>query len=334
VGGHRKSPRRMQPPPLVLALGGNSISRRDDEPSVGAQFERARETCELLVPLIASAKWRVVITHGNGPQVGNILLRSDLAAEAGELPRIPVDAAVADTQGAMGYMLQQSLAGALWESGLRVPVVTVVTQVIVDEDDPAFAAPAKPIGRFYPPGAVAALERHGWVMTEQDGGWRRVVPSPMPREIVEEDVVGELLDAGVVVIACGGGGIPVVMSESGRLRGVEAVVDKDHASSLLASHVGAPVFVMLTDVDRIAVDRGTDRERRLDEVDVDELAAYEQQGHFPAGSMGPKVRAAIDFVARGGARAIVTAPERVEDALAGRAGTHVVASRAEAAATR
>jgi carbamate kinase len=314
-------------PILVVALGGNAITRPTDEPSVDAQFSRTRETAELLVPIIEKGEHRLVITHGNGPQVGNILLRSDIAEEAGVLPRLPLDSAVADTQGAMGYMIQQCLSNALWESGIRIPVVTVVTQVIVDEEDPAFRDPAKPIGRYYRDDQVDRLQRdHGWTMKPDPGGrgWRRVVPSPAPREIVEEDVVSELLGEGVIVIACGGGGIPVVTAEGGALKGTEAVIDKDLASALLANHIGANTFAIATEVEYVYVEFGTPRQRQLDEVDVDTLLALRDAGHFPAGSMGPKVQAVVDFVTRGGDGAIITSPEALELALKGGTGTHVM----------
>jgi carbamate kinase len=319
-------------PVLVVALGGNAITRADDEPSVKAQFARTRATMDELMPVIASGDWRVVVTHGNGPQVGNILLRSDLAAEAGELPRLPIDSAVADTQGAMGYMIGQCLANELWESGLQAPVATIVTQVIVDEDDPAFLDPSKPVGRFYPGAEVDDLRRHGWTLKEdpQGRGFRRVVPSPAPLEIVEEPVIRALLDSGVIVIACGGGGVPVRADEAGALTGVEAVIDKDLASSLLATQVRASALAILTDVDRVYLDYGTPDERALDEVDAATLKRLHEQGHFPSGSMGPKVEAVVGFVERGGKRAIITSPERLADALEGRAGTHVTA-HAEAA---
>jgi carbamate kinase len=313
-------------PILVLALGGNAITRPGDEPSVAAQFARTRETAELVVPIIESGEYRLVLTHGNGPQVGNILLRSDVAAEAGVLPPLPIDSAVADTQGAMGYMIQQCLANALWESGIRIPVVTVVTQVIVDEDDPAFGEPSKPIGRYYSDEETTALRReHGWTMKRAPGGrgWRRVVPSPRPREIVEEDIVSELLDEGVIVIACGGGGIPVVAGRGGSLEGVDAVVDKDLASALLARRIGAKLFVIATDVEHVYVNYGAENQRRLDEVDTETLTRLYEDGHFPAGSMGPKVEAVIDFVARDGEHAIITSPEAVEAALMGKTGTRV-----------
>ena len=319
------SPADTDVPVLVIALGGNAITRPGDEPSVEAQFRRTRATVDDLMPVIASGRWRLVVTHGNGPQVGNILLRSDLAAEAGELPRLPVDIAVADTQGGMGYMIQQCLAGALWESGIQSPVATVITQVIVDDDDPAFRDPSKPIGRFYPDDQVEGLRRHGWTMKQdpQGRGWRRVVASPRPVEIVEEPVVRRLVGDGVIVVACGGGGIPVRADEAGTLTGADAVIDKDLASSLLATAVGASTLAILTEVDRVYVDFGRPEQRPLDAVDVAALKLLAADGHFPPGSMGPKIEAVIGFIERGGERAIITSAERLENALAGDAGTQV-----------
>jgi carbamate kinase len=315
----------MNRPVLVLALGGNAISRAGDEPSVGAQFRRMREAVEGLVGVIRSGAWRLVITHGNGPQVGNIMLRSDLAAEAGALPPIPMDAAVADTQGAMGYMIGQCLGNALWESGLQQPVATVVTQIIVDENDPAFSDPTKPVGRLYPHDAVEDLRGRGWSVKAdpQGGGWRRVVPSPEPLEIVEVAVVAELLQEGVIVIACGGGGIPVASSPTGALHGVEAVIDKDMASGLLASHLKADTLAILTDVDRVYLHFGTEHQLGLGDIDVGSLRRRSAEGHFAAGSMGPKVEAAARFVERGGSRAIITDTTHFEEALGGSTGTHI-----------
>jgi carbamate kinase len=321
-------------PILVVALGGNAITRPDDEPSVGAQFSRTRATAELLVPIIASGRYRLVITHGNGPQVGNILLRSDVAEEAGVLPRLPIDSAVADTQGAMGYMIQQCISNALWESGIRIPAVTVVTQVIVDEDDPAFSNPTKPVGRFYPEDEAEQVKRvHGWTMKEdsQGRGSRRVVPSPIPQEIVEQDIISELLDQGVIVIACGGGGIPVVTAEGGSLQGTEAVIDKDLASALLANNVGAKTFAIATEVENVFIDYGSSSQRALESVGVDELSTYLSDGQFPSGSMGPKVQAVIGYLERGGERAIITSPDALERALDGLAGTQITSARPAAA---
>jgi carbamate kinase len=324
-------------PVLVIALGGNAITRADDDLSVGAQFARTKETAELLVPVIASGRYRVLITHGNGPQVGNILLRSDITAEAGLLPRLPIDSAVADTQGAMGYMIQQCLANALWESGIRMPVVTLVTQVIVDESDPAFADPSKPIGRFYRDEETHELiEVHGWTMKRDSAGkgWRRVVPSPEPVEIVELDIIRELLDERVIVIAAGGGGVPVIAGEGGALHGTEAVIDKDLASSLLATGLGAPIFAVGTDVERVSIDFKLPTQRDLDRVDIATLRRYQTEGHFPPGSMGPKIEAAIRFLENGGETAIITSPEALEKALDGRAGTHVSPTLPAGAAVR
>jgi carbamate kinase len=313
-------------PILVVALGGNAITRPGDPPSVAAQFSRTRETAEWLVPIIESGRYRLVITHGNGPQVGNILVRSDVAEAAGVLPRLPIDSAVADTQGAMGYMIQQCLSNALWESGLRIPVVTIVTQVIVDEDDPAFSDPTKPVGRFYPDEEVGPLRaERKWTMKKdpQGRGWRRVVPSPTPREIVEEDAVTELLDRGVIVIACGGGGVPVVAGEGGSLHGIDAVIDKDLASSLLASDIGARTFAIVTEVEHVYIDYKSPGERALGAIDVEELREHHAHGYFPSGSMGPKVEAVIGFLERGGATAVITSPEALEAALEGKIGTRV-----------
>jgi len=317
-------------PVLLVALGGNAISRSGDEPSVAAQFGRTRETADTLLPIIESGRYRLVITHGNGPQVGNILLRADLAAEEGVLPPLPIDAAVADTQGAMGYMIQQCLSNALWESGIRIPVVTVVTQVIVDENDGAFANPTKPIGRYYRAGeADRLMDEHGWAMREdpQGRGWRRVVASPQPREIVEQDIVRELLDSGVIVIACGGGGVPVVAGAGGSLHGVDAVIDKDLASSLLATHIDAETFAIATEVERVYLNYGKPDQTEMKEVDVDRLRTYQRQGQFPAGSMGPKIEAVIGFLERGGPRAIITSPEALQRSLEGHAGTHITMAR-------
>jgi carbamate kinase len=266
--------------------------------------------------------------------VGNIMLRSDLAAESGELPPLPLHAAVADTQGAMGYMIQQCLSNALWESGMQVPVVTVVTQVIVDENDDAFSQPTKPIGAFYAEDRLDELRKRDWVLMQdpQGRGWRRVVASPEPLEIVEAPVVRTLLQTGMIVIACGGGGIPVVAGEAGSLLGVDAVIDKDLASALLAKSLHAAVFVVLTDVERVCLDYGTDHEEGIDVISTSALRRHHRRGQFPAGSMGPKVAAALSFVESEGGRSIITSPECLADALSGRAGTHVVSNPQDHAA--
>jgi len=266
----------------------------------------------------------VVITHGNGPQVGFILLRSELASHV--LHTVPLDSCGADTQGAIGYMIQQSLYNEFLKRGMRKQAVTVVTQVVVDKDDPAFQNPTKPIGPFYTEEEAKRLAaERGWVVKDDAGrGWRRVVPSPIPQEIVEQEAIKALIEQGFVVIGVGGGGIPVVRQEDGSLRGVEAVIDKDYASSLLASGIGADLFLISTAVEKVALNYGQPNQVWLDRMTVAEAKRYLAEGHFPPGSMGPKIEAIIQFLERGGKEAIITSPENIERALAGETGTRIV----------
>ena len=307
--------------PVVVALGGNAISPPGSRSPIPAQYERTLETAHHLVHLAARP---LVVTHGNGPQVGNVLLRSDLAAHL--LPRLPLDTCVADTQGGMGFMLQQCLDNAFRQAGVRRPTVTVVTRTVVAFDDPAFRRPSKPIGNFYDEAeARRRMAADGWAMEEDAGrGWRRVVPSPEPREIVEERAIRALLESGATVIAAGGGGVPVVRQADGSLVGVEAVIDKDLASALLAGNLGAEVLLILTGVEHVALDFGRPTRRDLHEVTAAELAAHADAGQFAAGSMLPKVRAAVRFLELGGRRAVITTAELSEKALAGEIGTQVV----------
>jgi carbamate kinase len=308
--------------PVVVALGGNAISPPGGRNPIPAQFERTRETAYHLVHLTERP---LVVTHGNGPQVGNVLLRSDLAAHV--LPRLPLDTCVADTQGGMGFMIQQCLDNAFCKAGVRRPTVTVVTRTVVAFDDPAFQHPSKPIGNFYGEAeARAHMAGDGWVMREDAGrGWRRVVPSPDPKEIVEERAIRALLATGAIVVAAGGGGIPVVRQADGTLTGVEAVIDKDLATALLAANLDAGVLLLLTGVEHVSLDFGRPTQRDLHEVGAAELAGYAAQGQFAAGSMLPKVQAVLRFLERGGWRAVITTPELSEKALAGEVGTQVVA---------
>ena len=305
---------------VVVALGGNAISPPGSASPIPAQYERTMETADHLAHLTDRP---LVVTHGNGPQVGNVLLRSDLAA--GLLPRLPLDTCVADTQGGMGFMLQQCLDNAFRQARVRRSTVTVVTRTLVDADDPAFGAPSKPIGNFYDEAeARRRMARHGWAMREDAGrGWRRVVPSPAPREILELPAIQALLDTGAVVVAAGGGGIPVVRRPDGALAGVEAVVDKDLASALLAAELGAEVLLILTGVEHVAVDFGRPAQRDLHELDAATLAGHVADGQFAPGSMLPKVQAVLRFLEDGGRRAIITTPELSEKALAGEIGTQV-----------
>jgi carbamate kinase len=306
--------------PVVVALGGNTISPPGSANPIPAQYERTMETAHHLTHLTARP---LVVTHGNGPQVGNVLLRSDLAA--GLLPRLPLDTCVADTQGGMGFMLQQCLDNAFRQAGMRRPTVTVVTRTVVELDDPAFRSPSKPIGNFYDEAEARRRMDTGWAMKEDAGrGWRRVVPSPAPREILELPAIEALLDTGAVVVAAGGGGIPVVRQADGSLVGVEAVVDKDLASALLAANLDAEVLLILTGVEHVAVDFGRPTQRDLHELRAGELAGHAAAGQFAPGSMLPKAQAALRFLEGGGRRVVITTPELSEKALAGEIGTQVI----------
>ncbi len=309
---------------LVVAVGGNALIRDEAHRSIPDQWERTRATCAHVVPLI-EAGWRVVLSHGNGPQVGFLLRRSDLARH--ELPGDPLDACDADTQGGIGYMLQQSLQNEFRRRGLARQALSVVTQVEVDPESPAFARPSKPIGAFLD--ADTARERaarEGWAVVEDAGrGWRRVVPSPEPLAIVELDAIRALVEAGYVVIAAGGGGIPVARDAAGELRGVEAVIDKDLASSLLASGLGAETLAIATSVERVCLDWGRPTQRPLDRLSVAQARRYLAEGHFGAGSMAPKIEAVARFIEAGGERAVITSPENLESALRGQSGTQVTA---------
>lgn len=309
---------------LLLSLGGNALIRPGEEGDIPQQVSRARETFRTLAPLIARHS-RVALVHGNGPQVGNELLRSEIAELEGGLFRLPLDVLVADCQGAMGYVLQRELGNALGEAGDSRPVATVVTQVEVDADDPAFARPSKPVGHFHSEEEARELrERSGWEMAEDAGrGWRRVVPSPRPVGIVELAALSALWNEGVLVVAGGGGGVPVVRTRSG-LDGWEAVVDKDRTTALLARALEPELLVMVTGVDAVRVGFGTPAERALQEASSSQLRELAAAGEFPAGSMGPKIEALVETVeAVEGCEALVTSPEALPEALAGNAGTRI-----------
>jgi len=310
-------------PVTVLAIGGNSLIRSKDRSSFADQLATTAETCRHIADIV-EAGHDVVVTHGNGPQVGFILIRSHLARN--RLPEIPLDACNAQTQAEVGYMIQQSLDNEFKTRGIAKPVVTVVTQVVVDAGDPAFQSPSKPVGPFYTKGEAARLERElGWVLREDAGrGFRRLVPSPRPIDVVEKPEVESLLSSGAVVVACGGGGIPVVR-DNGMLKGVAAVIDKDHASSLLAAKIGAERLVISTAVERVYLNYGQANQQPLGSVSVIEMQKHLAAKQFPSGSMGPKVEAALAFLGQGGHEVIITDPDHLADALAGRAGTHIMA---------
>jgi len=308
----------------VVAIGGNSLIKDKQHQTVADQYEAMRETTASIADMVAGG-WEVAITHGNGPQVGFILRRSELSRH--ELHEVPLDACGADSQGAIGYALQQNMRNHLLARGLDIPVATVVTQVEVSPDDPAWANPSKPIGSFMTED-VAAERRagEGWSVVEDAGrGWRRVVPSPEPLRIVEADVVRMLLDAGVIVITVGGGGIPVVREASGVLKGVDAVIDKDLASAMLATVIEAGLLVITTAVEKVALGWGTPEQRWVDRLTLAEAKAYLAEGtHFAAGSMAPKIQACINYLEEGGGEVLITDPAHLPAAIRGETGTRLV----------
>lgn len=307
----------------VIAIGGNSLIKDRMHQSVRDQYIAAQETCHHIAAMV-EAGWNVAIGHGNGPQVGFILRRSELAAH--ELHEVPLDVCGADSQGAIGYALQQNLQNDLARKGIARPVATVITQVEVAADDPAFEHPSKPIGSFMTEEqAKQRRERDGWAVVEDaNRGWRRVVSSPTPMRIVELDAVKTLLASGTIVIAVGGGGIPVVKDADGNLTGVAAVIDKDLAASLLATKLDAELLMISTAVEKVALDFGKPEQRWVDHLTLAEVKRYLAEGtHFAAGSMAPKMQAVVGYLERGGTKAIITSPENMERALAGQGGTAI-----------
>jgi carbamate kinase len=307
----------------VVAVGGNSLIKDKAHRTVPDQYEASAETMSHIAGMIESG-WDVVITHGNGPQVGFILRRAELALH--ELHPVPLDSCGADTQGAIGYMFQKALYNEFQRRGIQKQAATVVTQVLVDREDPAFENPSKPIGSFMDePTAIQRSEEDGWAVVEDAGrGWRRVVPSPIPIRIVEKDAIQSLINQGFVVVAVGGGGIPVVEGDHGELVGVEAVIDKDFASALLATDIDADLFLISTAVEKVALNFNKPNQQRLDRISLAEAKQYLTEGHFAKGSMEPKIRAIIDYLEAGGKEALVTNPENIERALAGETGTRIV----------
>ena len=309
-------------PIAVIAIGGNSLTRARERGTFEEQQSHARETCRGIAAILRQG-YRVVLTHGNGPQVGEALLRSELARDV--VPTQHLDVCDAETEGSIGYLLQQTLDNTLQDAGIPQKVVSIITQVIVDEKDPAFQKPDKPIGPFYRKEEAAEREEQlGWKMVEDSGrGWRRVVASPHPKRIYEVEAIQACLDAGFVVIAAGGGGIPVVR-QAGQLKGSEAVIDKDRCSALLATDLKAELLVFSTGVTHAYLHFGKENEKPLFHLTWEEAQTYLKQGEFAAGSMRPKVEAALQFLESGGQRAIITAPEYMAAALRGGAGTEIL----------
>ena len=308
---------------VVVALGGNAILQAREKGSSEEQFNNIEKTCRQVLEMVKKG-FKVVITHGNGPQVGNILIQNKKARDI--VPAMPLDVCGAESQGQIGYMIQQSLDNLFKEMSLPYSATTIVTQVIVDREDPAFIHPTKPIGPFYTEKEAKEFMKKTQEEWREDSGrgWRRVVPSPEPIEIVEKEAIKILLEKNIVVIACGGGGIPVIRKNR-RLQGVEAVIDKDLAAERLAFDIKADIFMMLTSVPKVAINFGKSSQKNLDRMNLSQAKKYLKEGHFPPGSMGPKVRAAIKFVEWSGKYAIICSTKQVLDALEGKAGTWIEA---------
>jgi carbamate kinase len=307
---------------IVIALGGNALAQPGEEGTITQQFKHTRESLGAVVEL-AREGWHIAIVHGNGPQVGNELIRNEQSRDI--VPPLPLGVLVAATEGWIGYMIQQSLQNALRRGGVQRQVVTMVTQVLVDPDDPELQRPTKPIGRTMDEATARSLaDEMGGEIAETKGGWRRVVPSPRPTEIVEREMIRALVGQGHLVIAAGGGGCPVYVHEKWGLEGIDAVVDKDRAAAILGRDIGADVLVILTDVDRVYLDFGTPRQRAIERLTVAEAEALLAGGELGSGSMAPKVEAAAEFVRRGGTRAIIARLDQGREAVAGQAGTEIV----------
>ena len=308
----------------VVAFGGNALLRSEDRGTQEEQIARAKQAARWLAEIVRHG-YKLIVVHGNGPQVGNILVQAEEAST--KIPPQSLDVCVAQTEGSMGFLLQQAIRNRLDGIGLAGDVATILTEVEVDPVDPAFKRPTKPIGPYFTRYRAEALERDlGWTMREESGrGWRHVVPSPRPLRILNIETIVHMLDGAAVVIAAGGGGIPVVRGRDGQWRGVEAVIDKDFSSSLLASELRAEMYVVLTGVAKVAIDFEKPTQRSVDRLTVSEAQRYLAEGQFPAGSMGPKIEAAIQFVTRSGGQVLITDVEHLRDALAGREGTVIVA---------
>jgi carbamate kinase len=310
-------------PIVLVAMGGHAFMQKGEKGTIEDHERNAERIASLLMTLVDRG-YHLVITHGNGPQVGNLLIQNEMGKD--EVPPMPLDVLVAMTEGSLGYILQQSLLNQLRNKQLRRYVVTVVTQVLVDENDPAFQDPSKPIGPFL---SKEEAERRrdalGWRVREDSGrGWRRLVPSPRPLKVIQRHMIRDTARAGHIVVACGGGGIPIKKEASGQYGGIEAVIDKDLTSSVLATDIGAALLVILTAVPQVYVNFGKPDQQALGAVTLEELERLQAEGHFPPGSMGPKIEAVMHYLREGGRRALITNPESLPLAIEGRAGTHFV----------
>jgi carbamate kinase len=310
-------------PIVLVAMGGHAFMQKGEKGTIDEHERNAAEIAGLLMTLVEK-EYQLVITHGNGPQVGTLLLQQECSRA--ETPSMPLDVLVAMTEGSLGYILQQNLLNQLRRRDVRRYVVTVVTQVLVDESDTAFKNPTKPIGPFLTQEeAERRRDQLGWIVKEDAGrGWRRLVPSPRPVRVIQRHMIREAARAGHIVVACGGGGVPIKKNPDDSYAGVEAVIDKDLTSSVLAIDVGAALLVILTAVPQVYLNFGTSEQRALGAVTLEEIEALNAEGHFPAGSMGPKIEAVVHFLKNGGRRALITNPESLPHAIEGRGGTHIV----------
>lgn len=308
---------------IVVALGGNAITREIEEDNIHKQFENTRRSLEPIIELLRK-NYNMVITHGNGPQVGNALIRVEETRHL--VPPLPLGIIVADLEGGMGYMIEQCLQNKMHDKNVKRPVVTILTQVLVDQNDQSIRNPSKFVGPFFKEDQIPELEsKRGWIMREDKGrGFRRVVPSPLPIGIVEKDIIKQLVEQGIVVIAGGGGGIPVYYDNRGWLEGVDAVIDKDLASAVLAREIDAQMLVIVTGVDKVAINFGSENQINLDVLNIEDAKKHLAANEFPKGSMGPKIQAAINFLENGGDEVIITSIEKTDEALHGNAGTRIV----------
>ena len=305
----------------VIALGGNALIKEDQEGTIYEQFSNTREISKSIVRIIKEG-WNVVVTHGNGPQVGAILLQNDIAKDL--TPPMPLGICVAESEGFIGYMIQQCLSNALKKADVNRPVVTLITQVLVDEDDPSLLNPTKPIGPFYSDDEIDEIKKEGFEIKKFPEGWRIIVPSPDPKSIVEGEIIKRMLDDDILVIASGGGGLPVIEKDKWGLDGLEAVIDKDLASERLAEAINAEILLILTNVEFVYLNYKTKKQKPLKNVTLNDLKKYYDKGHFPPGSMGPKILAAIRFLKSGGKKVIISDVVKGWEAFQGKTGTHII----------
>jgi len=304
----------------VIALGGNALIKKGQQGTIHEQFENTREVVKHIVKIIKDG-WQVVITHGNGPQVGAILLQNDIAKDV--TPSMPLGICVAESEGLIGYMIQQCLSNELKKQKVDIPVVTLITQVLVDEDDTSLMNPTKPIGPYYNKKEVKEIIEEGYNVRRNKDGWRIVVPSPDPKAIVESNIIKRMLDDNIIVIASGGGGMPVIEKKGWGLDGLEAVIDKDLASERLAEDIKSDVLMILTNVEKVYLNYGTSDQKEINNINFEEIKKYYEKGHFPEGSMGPKILASIRFLRSGGKKVIISHVNKGYEAFFGKTGTHI-----------